>query len=175
MRNFFRRVTKYQALVFCAIAVLAFDQFTKLLVIRNIRFGTYIDPKPIPVLDGFFYLVHIGNTGSAWGMFQDFGFILALFALIAITVIFLFRRMLLLHLISMQLVFGVLIGGILGNFFDRMLIGHVVDFIDIHLPFYRWPAFNIADSAICIGVISYIILSFRLDKQKNDNSSPSKE
>lgn len=153
------------------IAVLAFDQLTKLLVIRNIRFGTYIDPAPIPVFDGFFYLVHIGNTGSAWGMFQGFGFVLAIFALFTVISIFFFRRMLSLHLISMQLVFGILIGGILGNLIDRLTVGHVIDFIDIHLPFYRWPAFNIADSAICIGVFSYIIITFKLDKQKDDSSN----
>jgi signal peptidase II len=60
----------------------------------------------------------------------------------------------------MQWVFGLVIGGILGNLWDRVTIGHVVDFIDVHLPFYRWPAFNIADSAICIGVLFFVLNSF---------------
>jgi signal peptidase II len=99
-------------------------------------------------------------------MFQGFGLMLAIFAVITITCIYLLRRALSLHLRIMQFVFGLLIGGILGNLYDRVTIGHVVDFIDVHLPFYRWPAFNIADSAICIGVVSYLYLTFRLDSKK---------
>lgn len=163
MINLFRRISRYNALILCVLGIFAFDQLTKLLVVENIHFGTYVQPEPIPVLEGFFYLVHIGNTGAAWGMFQGLGLILALFAVVTIVMIFFFRRMLSLHLISMQLTFGLLIGGILGNLYDRVTIGHVVDFIDIHLPFYRWPAFNIADSAICVGVFLYIFLSFKLD------------
>ena len=166
MISLLKRASRYHALFLCIIGVFALDQLTKLLVIEKIPFGTYIDPAPVPVIDGCFYLVHIGNTGAAWGMFQGFGLLLAVFALITISCIFLLRRMLSLHLIVMQVVFGMLIGGILGNLYDRVSIGHVVDFIDIHLPFYRWPAFNIADSAICVGVCCYIYLSFRLDSKK---------
>ena len=172
MRNLLRRIGKYNTLLFCLLVVLVLDQSTKYFVVQHIRYGTYINPPPIPVIDGFFYLVHIGNTGVAWGMLQGFGSLLAIFAVIVILSIFLFRRMLQLHLRPMQIVFGIMIGGILGNFIDRILVKHVVDFIDIHLPFYRWPAFNIADSAIFIGVTSYIILSFWYDSKKN---KPSKE
>ncbi len=170
-----KRASRYHTLVLCMLGVFGLDQLTKLLVIERIAYGTYNHPAPIPVIEGFFYLVHIGNTGAAWGMFQGFGFYLAGFALITITFIFLLRRMLSLHLIIMQVVFGVLIGGILGNQYDRMTIGHVVDFIDIHLPFYRWPAFNIADSAICIGVICYIYLSFRIDSKNKKLAGPKTE
>lgn len=166
MTSFFKRASRYHALLLTLLAVFALDQLSKLLVIDNIPYGTYNHPEPIPVIDGFLYLVHIGNTGAAWGMFQGFGMILAVFALVTIAAIFLLRRMLSLHLKIMQFVFGMLIGGILGNLYDRMTIGHVVDFIDIHLPFYRWPAFNIADSAICIGVVCYIYLSFKIDSKK---------
>jgi len=177
MISLLKRASRYHALFLCILGVLGSDQLTKLLVTHFIPYGTYNQPEAIPVVPGFFYLVHIGNTGAAWGMFQGFGFMLAAFALITITCIFLFRRMLSLHLVAMQVIFGMLIGGILGNLYDRMTIGHVVDFIDIRLPFYRWPAFNIADSAICIGVISYIYLSFRLDviKQKTEGVSDSSE
>ena len=168
MGNLFRRIWKYHILLLCVVVVLILDQLTKLLVLQHIVYGTYNYPEPIPVIKGFFYLVHIGNTGSAWGMFENLGLYLAIFALVAITSIFLFRRMLMLHLLPMQIVFGVLIGGILGNFLDRIFVGHVVDFIDIHLPFYRWPAFNIADSAICVGVIAYIGITFWLDRKNKD-------
>ena len=171
MSSFFKRATRYHTLLLSLLAVFALDQLSKVLVVEHIPYGTYNSPAPIPVIDGFFYLVHIGNTGAAWGMFQGFGLILAIFALITIASIFLLRRMLSLHLKIMQRVFGMLIGGILGNLYDRMTIGHVVDFIDIHLPFYRWPAFNIADSAICVGVVCYIYLSFRIDSKKKAETS----
>ncbi len=155
------------------LAVFGVDQLTKLLVVEHIPYGTYHHPAPIPVIEGFLYWVHIGNTGAAWGMFQGFGMVLAGFALLTIIIIFIFRRMLSLHLRSMQAVFGLLIGGILGNLYDRVTLGHVVDFIDVQLPFYRWPAFNIADSAICVGVVCYIYLSFRLDSPKPRSSEQS--
>ena len=175
MRSLLKRIGKYNTLLLCLLAVLALDQTTKYFVVQHIRFGTYINPEPIPVIDGFFYLVHIGNTGVAWGMLQGFGPLLAVFAIIVTISIFLFRRMLQLHLRSMQIVFGIMMGGILGNFVDRIVVKHVVDFIDIHLPFYRWPAFNIADSAILIGVTSYIILSFRQDSKKSKQPPVEKE
>ena len=168
MGNLFRRIRKYHILLLCVTVVLILDQLTKLLVMRYIPFGTYNYPEPIPVIKGFFYLVHIGNTGSAWGMFENLGLYLAIFALVAVTSIFLFRKMLMLHLLPMQIVFGLMIGGILGNFLDRIFVKHVVDFIDIHLPFYRWPAFNVADSAICVGVIAYIGITFWLDRKSKD-------
>jgi signal peptidase II len=175
MIAFIRRASRYHVLALCLLGVLGMDQLTKLLVIENIPYGTYHHPAPIPVIEGFLYWVHIGNTGAAWGMFQGFGMVLAGFALLTIATIFLFRRMLSLHLRSMQIVFGLLIGGILGNLYDRVTLGHVVDFIDVHLPFYRWPAFNIADSAICVGVICYIYLSFRMEPKKADVSQTKPE
>jgi len=156
--NGWKRLARYKWLGLFALGIFAFDQLTKLWVVNAIPYGTYLNPRP--VIDGFLYWVHIGNRGAAWGMCQGFGSILAIFALITIAGIFLFRRMLALHLVVMQIGFGLLIGGILGNLYDRMTVGHVIDFIDVHLPFYRWPAFNIADSAICVGVFIYVIYSF---------------
>lgn len=182
MMTLLQRVSRYHVLLLCLLTVVGLDQLTKLLVIEHIPYGTYHHPAPIPLIDGFLYLVHIGNKGAAWGMFQGFGMVLAGFALITIATIFLFRRMLSLHVTSMQVVFGLLIGGILGNLYDRITIGHVVDFIDVQLPFYRWPAFNIADSAICVGVVCYIFLSFRMDannhrdpKEGPDSPAPTNE
>ncbi|MEQ9823183.1 MAG: signal peptidase II [Puniceicoccaceae bacterium] len=173
MISLIQRASRYHVLIVSMLAVFGVDQLTKLLVVEHIPYGTYHHPAPIPVIEGFLYWVHIGNTGAAWGMFQGFGMVLAGFALLTIIIIFIFRRMLSLHLRSMQAVFGLLIGGILGNLYDRVTLGHVVDFIDVQLPFYRWPAFNIADSAICVGVVCYIYLSFRLDSPKPRSSEQS--
>lgn len=171
MSHFLQRIGRYFALVAFIVGTLFLDQLTKALIVKNISFGTYNYPEPIPVIDGFLYLVHIGNKGAAWGMFQGLGLVLAVFAVITIVSIFILRKMLSLHLFSMQLTFGLLIGGILGNLYDRIAVGHVIDFIDVHLPFYRWPAFNIADSAICIGVFCYIFLSFKLESAEKKKPS----
>jgi len=88
--------------------------------------------------------------------------------LIALSAIYRFRHTLELHRSSMQLAFGLLIGGVLGNLVDRLVHGHVIDFLDFHLGFTiplvlptgRYPAFNVADCGIVIGVFTYITLSF---------------
>ena len=76
----------------------------------------------------------------------------------------------------MQVAFGLLSGGIVGNLVDRLLHGHVIDFLDFHFPFTipyvmptgRYPSFNVADAGIVVGVIVYIILSFSLSKTETD-------
>ena len=132
------------------------------------NYYNYTDPNVIEVIKGFFYIVHIGNEGAAWGMFSGHGEILALFALIALFAIYKCRNALELYRTPMQFAFGLLIGGVLGNLIDRLVHGHVIDFLDFHfgftipwvLPNGRYPAFNIADCGIVIGVFTYIILSF---------------
>ena len=87
-------------------------------------------------------------------------------AFIVLAFIYIFRKQLELEFYNIQIAFGLLIGGILGNLTDRMRIGYVIDFIDVHLPIHvpniipdgRWPAFNIADSAIVIGIIAYLYI-----------------
>ena len=88
--------------------------------------------------------------------------------MVALFAIYKLRRSLELHRNPMQWAFGLLVGGILGNMVDRMIHGHVIDFLDFHLPFSipyilpggRYPSFNIADCGIVIGVFTYIALSF---------------
>ena len=138
------------------ILVLIADQVTKLYIIYNIVPGTYDEPDSIVVVKDFFYIVHVHNTGEAWSIFNKSTYLLSILGIIALACIFIFRKQLELKKYSMQYTFGFLSGGILGNVLDRLYYGYVIDFIDIHLPFYRWPAFNIADSAITIGVFLYL-------------------
>jgi signal peptidase II len=142
-------------------ALLAADQVSKIWIVRHIQSDTYFDPPPIPVIDGFFYFVHISNVGAAWGMLPGFSTALGALAALALGAIFFFRRQLELRRPFLQYTFGLLCAGILGNLIDRMIYGHVVDFLDFHLPGYRYPAFNVADSGITVGVILYLIYSFR--------------
>ena len=165
----------YYRLFIIAGVILVLDQITKILVQHSIPFeSSYFDPNRITVIEDFFYLVHIGNQGAAWGMFSEYSGILTVLSFAVLLFIFCFRKQLELHRGTVQIAFGLLIGGILGNLIDRIRVGHVVDFIDIHLPFTlpyilpfgRWPAFNIADSAIVVGMLFYLLLSLSDTKEK---------
>ena len=165
----------YYRLFIIAGIILVLDQITKILVQHSIPFeSSYFDPNRITVIEDFFYLVHIGNQGAAWGMFSEYSGILTLLSFAVLLFIFCFRKQLELQRGKVQIAFGLLIGGILGNLIDRIRVGHVVDFIDIHLPFTlpyilpfgRWPAFNIADSAIVFGMLFYLLLSLSDTKKK---------
>ena len=163
--------TSYQRLLITALIVFAADQLSKIWIFNTMALDSYFYPHDadvIEVIKNFFYIVHIGNEGAAWGMFSGHGEILALFALIALSAIYKFRHTLELHRIPMQYAFGLLIGGVIGNLIDRLVHGHVIDFLDFHfaftipwvLPTGRYPAFNVADCGIVIGVFTYITLSF---------------
>ncbi len=160
-------MNKYTRLFCTAVVVLILDQITKLWIINTVEPGTYIDPPPIPVIPGFYYIVHIYNTGGAWGSFAGGSFWLGLLGLAVVIGIFIFRKKLGLEQVSMQYSIGLLVGGVLGNVIDRFSYGHVIDFIDIHLPGYRWPAFNIADAAIFSGIAIYVIVIL-LDSSKKE-------
>ena len=165
----------YYRLFVIAGVILVLDQITKILVQYSIPFeSSYFAPDRVTIIEDFFYLVHIGNKGAAWGMFSEYSGVLTLISFAVLLFIFCFRKQLELHKGTMQIAFGLLIGGILGNLIDRIRVGHVIDFIDIHLPFTlpyimpfgRWPAFNIADSAIVVGMLFYLLLSLSDTKKK---------
>ena len=165
----------YYRLFVIAGVILVLDQITKILVQYSIPFeSSYFAPDRVTIIEDFFYLVHIGNKGAAWGMFSEYSGILTLLSFAVLLFIFYFRKQLELHRGTVQIAFGLLIGGILGNLIDRIRVGHVIDFIDIHLPFTlpyilpfgRWPAFNIADSAIVVGMLFYLLLSLSDTKKK---------
>ena len=152
--------------LYLTLPLYALDQITKYFA------SHFIDPsQPPPVLvpPDIFSLVHVTNTGAAFGSFRNNnGFFIALscVALVIVTVLMLrpgprdpWRRVAL----------GLLMAGILGNLTDRLLHGHVIDFLlfNLHVPFADpWPAFNIADSCICIAVFCFIVYSFRDSRAK---------
>ena len=166
------------ALIAATIVVL--DQLTKLLVTG------YIDGREsLVVVNGFFNLVNWGNTGAAWGIFQRFNLVLAAVSIATILALYLFRHSFQLHRTGNAFALGLIAGGIVGNFIDRIRLGHVVDFLDFYtnvepiaswlgrtLGSNHWPAFNVADSAICVGVVLYIIASWRSDQEPQTAGAP---
>ena len=141
--------------------VSALDQVSKAWINAHLPLGTYGRPGAIPVVRGFLYLVHVGNTGAAWSMLSGRSVLLAALAAATLVAIFLWRRALGLRDRVAQISFGLLCGGIFGNLADRLMHGHVIDFLDFHFGSYIYPTFNLADAGICAGVLLYLIHSLR--------------
>lgn len=161
------------------LGVVIVDQATKLAVMRFLPWsasGAPVydlagDPRPLTVIDGFFYIVHITNEGAAWGILSGQTFLLTSIALVTLLAMWFFRHQVGFQYPQMQYAMGFFCGGIIGNLIDRVCYGHVVDFLDVHLPLvnYRWPAFNVADCAIFVGVSLYVVVSFVLEhRQKSE-------
>ncbi len=135
-----------------AVAITFLDQFTKSLVIQY-----FFLHESLPIVPGFFDLRHIHNTGAAWGMFAGGYLWLALLSVIMLGVIVVFRKSFLSKSILDRICLGFIVGGIVGNLIDRVRLQYVVDFLDFYCGSHHFPAFNVADSAICVGVGLYII------------------
>jgi len=141
-----------------AAAIIAGDQLTKWLVL------TYFENRfPREELTGFFNLVLVFNKGAAFSLFaQAAGWqtpLLAAFALGAAAIV---SVLIVRNPGRGLLCFGLalILGGALGNLIDRLRFGHVVDFLDFHALGWHWPAFNVADSAICVGAVILILEGF---------------
>jgi signal peptidase II len=135
-----------------ALAVIFLDRVTKLAIVQSLR----VD-QGIPVIPGFFDIVFVLNPGAAFGFLATLSDqvrnpLFVFVSLLAVILIIVYHtRYLRSHrLVSVAL--GLVLGGALGNLIDRLYYGMVVDFLDVHVGPYHWPAFNVADSAISIGV-----------------------
>ncbi len=151
---------KIVAFLAIAASVAAADQYTKELIRTSLEMF-----ETVPVIPGFFNITHLSNKGAAFGILADAGRWRELFfqvvsvaAMAGLTIYFsTARRKDALLLTSTSLI----LGGALGNFIDRIHLGHVTDFLDIYAGRYHWPAFNLADSAITVGGILLAIRIFR--------------
>lgn len=156
----FARLRAYSRLWILAAVVLGLDQFTKALVMARLPFGLH-GTEETAVIPGFFYLAHVGNTGGAWSIFSGHSLPLALVGIAVLIGVFIWRRHLGLPERFAQWCFGLFVGGSVGNIIDRLRHGHVVDFLDFRFGDYIYPTFNVADAAICVGVIAYVIWSLK--------------
>ena len=138
-----------------AILVTVSDQWTKLVVRADFALG-----ESRPVIDGFFNLTYVRNTGAAWGILGGQNTWLTMLSVVMLVLMVIFRRSFLSDTWEHRLALGLMLGGILGNLMDRVRLGWVTDFFDFYLGSWHWPAFNIADAAICTGVGIYILSAF---------------
>jgi signal peptidase II len=140
------------AYLLAAFGVYMVDQASKAWAVSRLRHG-----ESVTVIRRFFYLAYAENTGIAFGQLQgwgDFGrwVLAALAALAVVGVLVYFVRTPRADDRTLGAC-ALLLAGIAGNLTDRVRLGHVVDFIEVHLGPYQWPTFNVADSAICVGAI----------------------
>lgn len=129
------------------------DQLLKILIINN--FNLY---EGINIIPNFFTLIRVHNTGAAWSILSDNISLLIFLSIFALAIIYiLFIKD---HILKKYetVTLGVLIGGILGNLFDRIFRGYVIDYLDFQIFHYNFPVFNFADICIVISVIILLIL-----------------
>lgn len=138
-----------------ALGIVLLDQASK----EWIR-GAFALHESVPLVPGFFSLTYVRNTGAAWGIFSGQNLALSLLAFAMLVALVLFRRKLLPPGRPHRVALGLLCGGIVGNLFDRLRLDYVTDFLDFYVGQAHFPAFNVADSAICIGVGIYILGTF---------------
>ncbi len=144
--------------------VIALDLFTKHLIRQHFVFGD------LHSVTSFFDLVRYHNEGSAFGFLNDAGgwqkwFFNGISIVASVVIIYLLKK----HTNEKLFCAGLalVLGGAIGNLYDRITLGYVVDFLNFHLNNHYWPAFNVADSAICVGVGLLLLDSFKASKTES--------
>jgi signal peptidase II len=144
--------------------IILFDYITKWIIVEILHLHDHIDLLP------FLRIVHVENKGAAFGLFTQFGsniFILISVCAIICIVAYLIRLPIGLETYSLSLI----LGGAIGNLLDRIRIGKVIDFIDIYVGNWHWPAFNVADSALTVGIILFLIASLKAGRHSYTESN----
>ena len=151
-----------------AAVVIALDQITKIAASANLKMYQPIEIMP------FFNLTLAHNTGAAFSFLADAGgwqrWFFAVIAVVVSTVIFLWLKRLQQHEKWQAIALALILGGAIGNVIDRIWLGYVVDFILVYYKQWEYPAFNIADSAIFIGVVMIIIDAIREHRRESQKA-----
>lgn len=151
--------------VLLSLGIIVLDQATKQWIVLHFSLG-----ESLPVIPGFFNLAYVRNPGAAWGMMGGLTGPLILLSVAVLVVLVFFRRSFLTDSLIHRLSLALMIGGIVGNLLDRIRLRYVVDFLDFCWQNHHFPAFNVADSAICVGVGLYILTALfpRLNTASGD-------
>lgn len=156
-------MARYRILSIITMVSLTLDQLTKLYIDANFQLH-----ESIPVIRGFFHLTYVRNKGAAFGILSDNAVRIPFFITVSIVAmlgilwyISRIREDQKLALVSLSLVFS----GALGNLVDRIRLGEVIDFLDLFWQRHHWPAFNVADSAITVGVTLLFIEMWREERR----------
>jgi signal peptidase II len=145
---------------------LVIDQMTKVFIDRVMDLH-----QSIPVVEGLFSITYVRNPGAAFGFLANTSFRLPFFifiSIVAVVVIVIAYYKLRRDQKLAQISLAMILSGAVGNLIDRVRLGEVIDFLDVYWKSYHWPAFNVADSAICVGVFLLAIDMFREERLKNN-------
>lgn len=158
-------MSRYSTLAIVSLVILILDQGTKWYVDSVFRLH-----QSVPVIPGFFHLTYVRNKGAAFGILADSSvripFFISVSIIAMIGILWYMNRInhnRKLTIFALSLVFA----GAFGNLIDRIRFGEVIDFLDVFWRSYHWPAFNVADSAITIGVSLLFIDMWREDRHKS--------
>jgi signal peptidase II len=158
---------RYSILALITLGTITLDQASKAQIMQTMRLH-----ESIPLIPNFFSLTYIRNPGAAFGILASsstgfrllfFGFT-SLFALVLLGTIFFRLRQ---DDWIGQISIAAILGGAVGNLLDRIRLGEVIDFLDFYVDSYHWPAFNVADAAISVGVC-FLIVRFALEKKQEE-------
>jgi signal peptidase II len=149
-------------LILLSVAVIVLDRVTKWLVVKHIELG-----DALTVIPHVFRISHVENQGAAFSLFNNSGsparvrWMLLAFSLVAAVVVGLLLLKLGRRITASSIALALILGGALGNAYDRWRFGYVIDFLEVHIIHYHWPDFNVADSAIVIGGLLLLLDALR--------------
>jgi len=150
--------------LFLSLAVIVFDQWTKWMIELHLPFHA-----SQPIVPKFLHFTHVRNTGVAFGLFASDGgrgsWVLVLLGIVALAAVALYFRFTPSHDRFLLTALALVVGGAVGNLIDRTTAGAVTDFLDVFVGAHHWPAFNVADSAISVGIALMLLDSFRSRKE----------
>ncbi len=149
-----------------SLAVFLLDRATKHWVVAQWA----QNGAPRVVIPGFLHFVHYRNTGGAWGILADYTQVLSLISAVVAVLLIVYFRTLAEGRSERALALAFMLGGIVGNLWDRVVYKEVIDFILVFYRSFTWPAFNVADSAITCGVAVFIISSFIYGNEQEPTS-----
>ena len=157
---------KYIIFLSISFAIVALDQATKLIIHTQFNLGE----KKV-IIPGFFNLTYVKNQGGVFGLFSQSNEVVRLVLFLILPVLAFVLLVSIVHKLHISqkyqlLAFSSIFGGALGNYIDRIHFGYVVDFLDFHFKGFVWPAFNVGDICIVLGVITAIILIYISEKQQ---------
>lgn len=152
-------------MIWPALIIVLLDQISKLAIVHSLK--VY---ESVPVIAGFFDLVHVRNRGMAFGLMNRSDLSLVFYLLVAASVVAIVLLLLWFFKLKndqtrISLGLSLILGGAMGNLIDRIRVGEVIDFLDLYIGPYHWPAFNLADSAITVGTI-WVALTIVFQHQK---------
>ena len=163
-------MNNYRIFALTAGISLLLDQISKIYI--DTTFELY---QSLTVLENFFHITYLRNPGAAFGILSDSAIRVPFFvsvSLLASLGIIWYLRKIDSNDHWQHFALGLIFSGAVGNLIDRVRLGEVIDFLDVHWYQYHWPAFNVADSAICVGVTIMLLCSWREERLKKSANTP---